>query len=248
MKKLHNLNLSKLYHLEAGQLVKSNITNLATAGIDLATDGSIQNYITQLTADSQQMDLALLQIQAQQETDELETLDMKRDTSVRVLRMQLNIYKSSDNPAEVAAYKVLKPAFTTYKNIEKLNYEAENNAIDNFIDELAKPIYATAIATLNLSGLIARMSNDNVAFKNLFSTRSVITAGTIKYDTKAIRKTMLENYNAYAGYVLSLTNATAGLPINAYYSSVFEIVNTIRKYYSDLLARRFGGNTPPPAV
>jgi tRNA U34 5-carboxymethylaminomethyl modifying GTPase MnmE/TrmE len=245
MKKLHKLRFAALHNLEAGQLVKSNVTDLATAGINLSTDPIIQNYVTKLTADSSQMDLVLLQVRAQQETHDLEVLDIKRDTSVRVLRMQLNIYKNSDIPAEVAAHNFLKLPFNTYKDIEKLNYEAENNAIDNFIIELAKPQYAAPIATLNLSGLITRMGNDNNSFKTLFSTRSTTTAGTATYDAKAIRKNMITNYDAYATYVLSLTNATTGMPNNGYYSSIFDIVDNIRKYYSDLIARRSGGSTPP---
>jgi hypothetical protein len=250
MKKLHKLRLTALHNLEAGQLVKRNIDDLATAGIDLTTDPLIQNFVTQMTADSAQMDLVLLQVRAQQESHNLEVLDIKRDTSVRVLRMQLNIFRSSDNPAEVTAYNVLKLPFNTYKDIEKLNYEAENNAIDNFKIELAKPLYTSSIALLNLGGLITRMDNDNNAFKAMFSTRSVTTAGTPTLDGKAIKKTLITNYEAYAGYVLSLTNATKNLPSNAYYSSIFDIVDNIRRYYSDLLARRGGGGNGganPPA-
>jgi hypothetical protein len=247
MKKLHSLKISSLTHLEAGQLIKSNLTDVATAGINSATDPLIQNYLTLLTADSAQMDLALIQVKAQQETHNLEVLDMSRDASVRVLRMQLNIYSHSNIPAEVTAYTVLKIPFNAYKTIEKLNYEAENNAIDNFEAELAKPTYATAITTLNLGGLITRMKNDNTAFKSLFSTRSITLAATAHYDAKAIRKTMIANYEAYATYVNSLNNATANLATNAYYLSLYNIVDNIRKYYSDMLARRGSNSNDAPA-
>ena len=248
MKKLQKLRLASLHNLEIGQLVKSNLTDLLTAGINTTTDPFIANYITQLTADSTQMDLVLLQVRAKQESHDLEVLDIKRDTSVRVLRMQLNIFRSSNIPAEVAAYDVLKLPFNTYKGIEKLNYEAENNAIDNFIIELGKPVYAGAIATLNLGGLITRMDVDNTAFKTLFSTRSVNTANTPNLDSKAIKSQMIATYEAYIAYVVSLTNATNNLPANAYYTSIFDIINNIRKYYSDLLARRGNGASPAPTA
>lgn len=240
MEKLHKLRLASLYNIEVGQLLKRNLEDLATAGINTSTDPLVQKYIDQLTADSAQMDLVLLQVRAQQETEQLEALDIKRDTSVRVLRMQLNIYKNSDIPAQVAAYNVLKLPFNTYKNIEKLNFEAENNAIDNFVSELAKPTYTAAIATLNLGGLITRMSTDNAAFKTLFSARSTAVAGKPTYDAKAIRKTAVTNYDAFANYILSLTNATKNLPTHAYYLSIFNIIDTSRKYFSDVLARREG--------
>lgn len=250
MKKLHFLKISSLYHLEAGQLVKRNLDDLVTAGINLATDPLIHNYISSMTADSALMDLSLIQIKAQQETKDLELLDIKRDTSVSVLRMQLNIYQNSDIPAEVTAHDLLKLPFNAYKGIEKMNYEAENNAIDNFVVELAKPIYTAAIALLHLSGLINRMKNDNNAFKALLSVRSAAAAATIHYDAKAIRKVMIGNYEAYANYVTSLTNATTGLPSNLYYLSLFNIIDNIRKNYSDMLARRssHGSDTPPAAA
>lgn len=248
MKELHNVKISGLTHLEAGQLVKRNIDDPITANILLTTDPIIAMYHNRMIADSTLMDLALIQIRKQQETDNLELLDMERDTSVRVLNLQLKVYKSSKDAAEKNAYRTLKIPFDAYKGIEKLNYEAENNAIDNFVNELAKPVYANSIALLNLSGLITRMDNDNQAFKDLFSTRSTTVASTVSYDAKAIRKTMIANYNAYATYVLSLTNATKDQPINAYYSSIFNIVDNIRKYYSDLLARREGGGGAAPTA
>ena len=248
MKKLHNLKITSLTHLEAGQLIKSNLADVVTASLNTTTDPLIHNYLALLTADSVQMDLALIQVKAQQETHNLEVLDMSRDASVRVLRMQLNIYSHSNIPAEVTAYSVLKIPFNAYKTIEKLNYEAENNAIDNFVAELAKPVYATAITTLNLGGLITRMKNDNTAFKALFSTRSITVAATANYDAKAIRKTMITNYEAYAIYVTSLTNATANLATNAYYLSLFNIIDNIRNYYSDMLARRGSNSTDAPIV
>ena len=94
MVQYHNLKASALFHIEAGQLIKRNLDDLTTANINLSTDPLVQNYVNKMIADSSQMDLALIQIRAQQETDALEVLDNTRDTSVKVLRMQLKIYKS----------------------------------------------------------------------------------------------------------------------------------------------------------
>lgn len=243
MKELHKLRVTGLLHIEAGQLIKRNIDDLDTANINLATDPIIQNYINKLTADSGLMDLALIQIRKQQETDALELLDNARDDSYWSLNMKLKSFSRTKNAAEKAAYKTLKIPFDAYKNIDVFNYEAETNAIENFVTELGKPIYATAVTTLGLGGLIAELSADNLVFEDLFSTRSTTVASTTSYNAKAIRKTMIANYNAYIGYVLSLTNATEGQPSNAYYNSILDIINTIRKYYSDMLSRRDGGAT-----
>ena len=240
MFKLNKFRLASLHHLEAGQLIKRNVDDLFTANINLNTDPLIKSYIDKMIVDTAQMDLALVKIAAQQETKDLELLDHKRDRSVVVTRLQLKIYKNSDDAAEVAAYNTLAIPFKAYGKIETLNFEGETNAIDNFVQELAKPVYASAIATLNLSSFITRMSNDNNAFKALFSSRSTNVANTILYDTKAIRKNLIADYTAYANYVTSLANATIGLANNQYYLDIFNIINNIRKYYSDVLARRTG--------
>ena len=237
---LNKFRLASLHHLEVGQLIKRNIDDLVTANINLNTDPLIQNYISKMIADSSQMDLALVKIAAQQETEDLEILDLKRDRSLRATRMQLRVFKNSDDAAEAIAYKTLAIPFKAYGKIEKLNFEEETNAIDNFVQELAKPIYSSAIATLNLGVFIARISNDNNAFKTLFSTRSINVANTVLYDTKTIRKNLIADYTAYANYVTSLANATIGLSNNQYYLAIFNIINNIRKYYSDVLARRTG--------
>jgi len=51
----------------------------------------------------------------------------------------------------------------------------------------------------------------------------------------------MTNYTAYTLYIQSLTNANENLPNHAYYLSIFNIVDTARKYFSDMLARRGGG-------
>src|SRR5688572_15348179 len=98
MKTLHDLRIAGLMHVEAGQLIKRNLTDLATAGIVTDTDIHIKNYVTQMQADSNLFDKALLQIQKSEETAVLMELDNKRDTSVSVLNRQLKVFELSNVP------------------------------------------------------------------------------------------------------------------------------------------------------
>jgi hypothetical protein len=51
-----------------------------------------------------------------------------------------------------------------------------------------------------------------------------------------------KNYTNYTQYVLSLAKVNTS---NDYYKNILNIVNQTRNYYSDLLAKREGRNTPP---
>lgn len=246
MKELHNLRLTGLTHLEAGQFVKRNLADLTAANVNTATDVHIKNYITQMQTDSALFDKALLQLQKNEETDELAALDHERDMSYMFMYRQFKVYELSKVPAELAAYKSLKIVFSKYKKVTIMNYEAETNAISNLLQDLAIPKYAAHVLTLKLTPHISRLKTDNDNFNARFTTRSTGTAATVVYDAKAIRKTMIANYSNYANYVLLLAQSVN----TPYYNGILAIVNNDRKYYSDLLAIRAGikdshAPTPP---
>jgi hypothetical protein len=236
MKNLHELRGASLTHTEAGQFIKRNLSDLATANIDLETDIHIKNYITQMQADSNQFDKALQQIQKKEETDVLAELDRERDASFTILNRQLKVFELSKNPAETAAFKSLKIVFAKYKNLIIMNYEAETNAINNLLQNLSEQEYAVHVETLNLSNYVSRLRSDNNEFDAHFTNRSTETASTTVYNAKAIRKTMIQNYSNYANYVQLISDST-----NApYYNGILDIINNNRKQYSDLLSRRQG--------
>ena len=241
---LHKLNHARLTHLEAGQLIKSSIKDLETAAINPATDSHINSYVNQMITDSALLDKGLLQIKKNQETEEIARLDRLRDLSLSAFNRQLKVYELSINPAFVAAYKAITIVVKNYKNLATLNYEAESNGIDNLIADFTGPVYAPHIATLNMSAFVASIKTTNDDFKELFSKRTTDISFTEVFDMKEIRKTAFANYTNYTQYVLSLARVNTG---DAYYNNILNIINQTRKYYSDLLAKREGGNTPPPA-
>jgi len=239
MKNLHDLRIASLMHVEAGQLIKRNLSDLATADTNIDTDIHIKSYVTKMQTDSNLFDKALLQIQKNEETDVLRVLDDARDTSVSILNRQLKVFELSDIPAETAAYNSLKILFDNYKNLDKMNYEAETNAIFNLLQDLDKPEYAPHVVTLNLTNYVDRLLTDNEQFNTHFSNRNTQIAATVVYNAKEIRKTMIQNYSKYANYVLLLADSQD----TPYYNDILNIINTSRTYYSDLLARR---QTPVP--
>ena len=241
---LHKLNNARLTHLEAGQLIKSSVKDLETAAINPATDSHINSYVNQMITDSALFDKGLLQIKKNQETDEIARLDRLRDLSLSAFNRQLKVYELSINPAFVAAYKAITIVVKNYKNLATLNYEAESNGIDNLIADFNSPAYAPHIATLNMGAFLGSIAAANDDFKVLFSKRTTDISFTEVFNIKEIRKTAFANYTNYTQYVLSLARVNTG---DAYYNNILNIINQTRKYYSDLLAKREGGNTPPPA-
>jgi hypothetical protein len=128
-----------------------------------------------------------------------------------------------------------------YRNLPTLNYEAETNAIVNLVQDLNSTKYIAHASTLNLGNYVVRLKVANGNFNTHFSQRNTEVAATIVYDAKAVRRTMIQNYTAYANYIVSLANA-ANTP---YYNGILDIINTNRKYYSDLLSKRHGSNNVP---
>ena len=241
---LHKLNHARLTHLEAGQMIKSSVKDLETAAINPATDSHINSYVNQMITDSALLDKGLLQIKKNQETEEIARLDRLRDLSLSAFNRQLKVYELSINPAFVAAYKAITIVVKNYKNLATLNYEAESNGIDNLIADLNSPAYAPHITTLNMGAFLGSIAAANDDFKVLFSKRTTDISFTEVFDMKEIRKTAFANYTNYTQYVLSLARVNTG---DAYYNNILNIINQTRKYYSDLLAKREGGNKPVPA-
>lgn len=239
---LHKLNVARLTHLEAGQLIKSSIKDLETAAINTATDIHINSYVNKMVTDSVEFDKGLLQIKKNQETEELAHLDQVRDLSLTAFNRQLKVYELSINPAFVTAYKAVTIVVKKYKNLATLNYEAQSNGIDNLVADFKGPVYAPHIATLNMGAFVDNIVVANEDFKSLFSKRSTGISATEVFNIKKIRKAAFANYTNYTQYVLSLARVNTG---DDYYKNIFNIINQTRKYYSDLLAKREGGDTPP---
>ena len=87
---------------------------------------------------------------------------------------------------------------------------------------------------LQLDRYVTRLQNANEAFKTLFSGRMVTTAMTESYDMKILRTALLNKYSDFANYVLAMAKATD----NPLFANALTLLNTARKYYNDMLAKR----------
>lgn len=236
--KLEPLRLSGLTNMEAGQLLKRHLSDLATLNPQLLTDAPFNSYLQALANHSVLLEKGLAQIRKNEETQKIEMADANRDKANVAFSRALKLYAVSDVLDEVEASRVLSILFDNFKNLPALSYEAETIAIDKLVDELEKESYAAEINLLQLGRYMNRMKTTNDQFKALFGGRITTSAVTETYDMKTIRIDALKKYSDFTTYVLAMAKALE-TPL---FVQALNLLNTARKYYADLLARRTGNN------
>jgi Family of unknown function (DUF6261) len=233
--KLEPLNASVLTNMEFGQLMNRHGNDLATIAPAMQTDAPYKNYVGQITTKSATYQKGLAQVQKNEETEKIALSDVIRDEAINAFSASLKLYAHSDDAAEVEASRVVEILFKTFKNLETLNYEAESMGIDKLVSDLESSDYADKVTLLNIGRYVARMKTANQNFKTLFSNRMVTEAMTESYDLKAIRKEILNLYSEFTAYVLAMAKTVDAPPL---FNTALTLLNTARKYYADLLARR----------
>jgi hypothetical protein len=232
--KLEPLNASVLTNMEFGQLMNRHISDLTTIAPAMLTDAPFNNYVQQITAKLATYNKALAQVQKNAETDKIAQSDTIRDKAISAFSASLKLYALSDDQAEVEASRVLSILLKTFKNLAKLNYEAESIGIDKLVSDLESVNYANKVTLLNIGRYVTRMKMANQNFKTLFSNRMVVEASAETYNLKALRKETLKLYSEFTAYVPAMANAN-NTPL---FTSALALLNTARKYYADLVARR----------
>ena len=244
--KLEPLRTSVLTNMEAGQLLKRHLNDIGTIDPTLLTDVPFSAYVQDLAEFADSYEKALAQVRKNEETEKIGLADDVRDKAVGAFGIALKLYAISDDPEEVEASRSLSIVFNSLKNLTALNYEAETLGIDKLVSELTGPNYSPKVSLLQMDRYVTRLANANEAFKTLFSGRMVTTAMTEVFDLKTIRTEMLKKYAEFCDYVLAMAKAL-NTPL---FTTALNLLNTARKYYSDLLARRNAPKAAPekPAV
>lgn len=231
---LEPLRLAALTNMEAGQLIKRHLADFGTIDPALLTNAPFNKYVQALTSQSALYEKALAQIQKNEETDKIASADGERDTATEAFSRALKLYAVSDVAEEVEASRSLSILFGTFKNLAKLNYEAESIAIDKLVSELTSPAYSAKVSLLQIDRYVQRMKTTNDKFKALFGNRMVVEASAETYNMKVVRKETLDKYSEFAAYILAMATAV-NTPL---FETSLNLLNTARKYYSDMVARR----------
>ncbi len=232
--KLESLRTTDLTNMEVGQLMNRHLNDLSTIDPKWLTDAPYNDYMKQLTNKSAIFQKALAQVRKNQETEKISIADGNRDKALDAFNRALRLYAVSDEPSEIEAVRILGILMGSHKNLARQNYEAETIGIDKLVSDLESANYSEKVALLNIGRYVARMKAANQNFKTLFSGRMVTGAMTETYDVQAIRKELLKQYSDFTVYVLAMAKAL-DTPL---FNTALTLLNTARKYYADMLARR----------
>lgn len=235
--KLYPISVSRLQILESGQFITNLIADYVKAGLVATTDPEYKKQYDVLKALSTPYNVALNQIKAQKETEELTDLDMERDRCLTTIRRAVSVFEFSDAAAEVDAYKEISIILRKYTALERANYPAETLGIDKVVAEI-RGAKDQAIDVLHLAPHVDRLEIANTAFKAKFADRSADVISTVSYDIKTMRKEIFEVYNTLADYVALM----AKIKNDTYFSDTLKVFNYSRAYFADILARREGIN------
>jgi Family of unknown function (DUF6261) len=232
MKELHALSLSRLSILEFGQHIKS--VNSGIALLNNTSDVIFVNYLAASNENLVDYDKAMLQIQKSDETAKIVAADALRDNALIAFQRLLTVFEVSENEAEVLAFTSLNTLLKTYNGIQRWNLEEETNGIDNLVNDLNNAKYLPSVTLLNMSNYVSRIVSKNEAFKIVFAGRTQEIAIKEVFDTKALRFAAKNTYVDMIEYVLSMAKAKNTEEFN----KALDVINVVRKYYADLLAKR----------
>jgi hypothetical protein len=239
---LEPLTISALTNMEAGQLMIRHQNDLNTIDPALRTDVPYNSYMERIGIKTELYFAALAQVRKNEETEKIALADDARDKAVSSFNLALKLHASADDPEEVEASRSLRILFGTFKNLAKLNYEAESLAIDKLVNDLNSEAYSEKIAYLHMTKYVTRLSETNDIFKNLFGGRMVGTAMTESYDMKTIRKEMQVIYNDFVDYVFAMAKATE----SQLFTTALNLLNAARKYYNDQMLSHSAPKPEPP--
>jgi Family of unknown function (DUF6261) len=232
MKALEILSLTRLTILEFGQHLKTVNQNILELGN--TTDAVLLQYLSTVKQQLVEYDKALLQIRKSDETVKIIAADDKRDRALTAMQRQLSVYELSEDESEVEAYTSLNTLLKTYNGLQKWNFEEETNGIENLVSDLNNSKYQPLVGALNMTGFVTRLNNNNNNFKILFDSRIQEVADKVVYDTKVLRTTLKNTYEDMTEYVLAMAKAKD----NEEFNKTLDVINAVRQYYADLLAKR----------
>ncbi|MCW6683122.1 DUF6261 family protein [Aerococcaceae bacterium NML160702] len=235
VEKVYPITFTYLHHAEYAQLVARFIeeyeaTKMRTTDEDLTR--LLATVKTKLTA----MQNALEQVVTQEKSEAVSRADKERDMSIKALFDSIRPYRYTKVLAEKEAYNALHLLFKQYRHAARKSYEEETSLIHSLLEKLKTSEYQPDVTTLGITKFVVNLTESQVQFNKVFTERIKEERTKPKYDVKALRRSLAEDYRLLVAYV----GINAQVKSNETYKQVLTIMNSIHKYYADTLARRKG--------
>ena len=173
-------------------------------------------------------------------SDELKTIDNRRDNCIMGIRMVLEGYTFHYDPIINEAAQVLLNKIDTFgSKIAKQNYPTETTSLKGIYESFTKEEkLINALALLNLTAWVGQMDKDNTLFNTRYLDRVDETSKQSDDKIKVLRKSVTEKYSTLRSHMTS----HATLKPTENYKLVIDQTNTLIDQYNTIIKRRGGNN------
>ncbi|OJU48130.1 MAG: hypothetical protein BGN96_05330 [Bacteroidales bacterium 45-6] len=236
MEKLIPFAMGRLRNVELIQFVRDTVADATGSQVSLlVSDAPLAGYLSTLTSAASQYEFAVRNPQKNPFTELLIGKDQTRDLAFSRFGRKLAYFELSAVESEQKAAATLGILWNLHRNNSRLNYQAQTSATDNFLIDLAKEPYASALTALDLSGEVEAVRTTNDEFRAASSDKRAGLAESDFMSAKQLRTSLTTSASAFAGYVDSMALAYTG---NAEWEKLVKVMNVVRQRYAEILARR----------
>lgn len=176
-------------------------------------------------------DTKLAELQAHMENVERKqektptTADKERDEALVALFTLHKGFSKLNIPSIKAAYEVLNPLFTKYKDIRKHGHDVATSEIKSLLKAVKEEPYQTAITTLNLNPVVTALADAQVHYEKVAASKHVAKLGKEVGKARTLRKDLSAIYDLFMRYTAASAQA---FPDKLYYAKLLKDLNVIR--------------------
>ncbi|GET45654.1 DUF6261 family protein [Capnocytophaga felis] len=228
------LDISKLYNAELAQLVTRFLDDFLKSNLDLEKDSDFKRLLESLRSQLPTFNAASDQIRGSSESSKIKKADYDRGVAFKSLKSALQAYQNTKEANEKDAYEALNLIISEYKGISRNSYEVQTNRLANLVERLQSSAYKNHVKELFIEKFVTRLLNANTHFDELFARRSFEISQRQNYDTKSLRKSILEDYRKLVNYVAAIAEVRE----DSFYKDTLTIINNSRKYFADIILSR----------
>ncbi|MHC9088635.1 DUF6261 family protein [Tenacibaculum sp. IMCC1] len=203
---------------------------------------ALTNPTNELTTIVNRIDSLYQQVQGSTLTQEIITLDTRRDKAISGIKMILNGYENHFNEAIVSAAKTLLATINAHgTNIIRKSYQEQTAILDSISKDFeTEPELIQAISLLDLTTWVAELKNANTEFSAKYIERVGETAASPENNIQELRT---EASLTYRKLVLHI-EAHATLSENEAYPTLLNEVDVLAKQYNLVVDNRSKSSTP----
>ena len=234
---LESVNIGRLPYDDLADLAAQTLTVLGSLPPAMSENASTLQLYTEQLAEARAAFMAGRQSeQVDNQTQEARDADRTRDRAFSTVNHQIKAFEHSDDQAEFEAAYQLGLLMNRYKGTPRLNDSKETAALELLIADLQGPLYSKYIDTLGVKRFVDRLQVANNAFKAVVASQNGSAALQVATDNKLLHQDLVARYTSLCRFVETMAN----VPNNGYFVQLLAGINTVRKDFAVLQARRAG--------